>query len=50
MWNLKHSTNELTYDTETDSKTEREEWLPRGRRSRGEMDWELGLADAKYYM
>ena len=32
MWNLKYDTNELTYETETDSQTERTDlWLPRGK-------------------
>ena len=31
MWNLKYSTNEAIYKTETDSWTQRTElWLPRG--------------------
>ena len=34
-WNLKHDTNELIYDTETDSQTQRTD---------------MGLADANYYM
>ena len=32
MWNLKYDTNELIYETETDSQTQRTYlWLPRGR-------------------
>ena len=31
MWNLKYDTNELTYEIETDSQTQRIDlWLPRG--------------------
>ena len=31
MWNLKYNTNELMYETETNSQTERTDlWLPRG--------------------
>ena len=40
MWNLKYNTNELTYETETDSKTERTNWwLPSG--------WEFGVSRCK---
>ena len=32
MWDLKYDTNELTYETETDSQTQRIDlWLPRGK-------------------
>ena len=49
MWNQKYDTNELVY--ETDSQTERTDlWLPRGRDSGGGMDWDLGLADESYYI
>ena len=35
MWNLKYDTNELTYETETDSQTQRSDlWLPRGKKWR----------------
>ena len=45
MWNLKCDTNELIYETETDSQTERTDlWLPRGRGSRGGMEWEFGIS------
>ena len=31
MWNLKYDTNELIYETETDSQTQRTDlWLPSG--------------------
>ena len=46
MWNLKYDTDELIYETETESQTQRTDfWLPRGV---GE-GWigSLGLAVAK---
>ena len=50
MWNLRYDTNELIYETETDSQTWRTDlWLPRGKRFGEGMDWESGLADANYY-
>ena len=37
MWNLKYDTNELIYETETDSQIEdRDLWLPKGWRTREE--------------
>ena len=46
MWNLKYDTNEPTYETETESGTQRADlWLPRGWRLQ-EMGWETGSADA----
>ena len=49
MWNLKHDTNELIY--ETDSQTERTDlWLPRGRGAGEGWTGNLGLADANYYI
>ena len=43
MWNLKYDTNELFYETETESQTHRTDWcLPR--------EMGLGLADANYYV
>ena len=46
MWNLKYDTNELIYETETDSETQRRDlWLPRGRQvGEGRIE-SLGLAD-----
>ena len=33
MWNLNCDTNELVYETETDSETQKTDlWLPRGKR------------------
>ena len=42
MWNLKYDTNELIYETETDSQRT-DLRLPRGRRGGGGMDWEFGI-------
>ena len=49
MWNLKYDTNEVIYETETDSRTYRTDlWLPRGV---GEgCTGSLGLADATFYI
>ena len=34
MWNLKYDTNELIYETETDSQTQKTNlWLPKGKGS-----------------
>ena len=46
MWNLKYDTNELIYETETDTQTYRIDlWLPRG--VGGGMDWEFGVSRCK---
>ena len=46
MWNLKYDTNELIYETETDSQTKRtDSWLS-GVEGKGEQTGSLGLADA----
>ena len=51
MWDLKHDTNELTYETETDSQTQRTDlWLPRGRGGREGWIGIWGLSDASYYI
>ena len=51
MWNPKCNTNELIYETETDSQTLRTDlWLPRGRSVGEEWTGSLGLADANYYI
>ena len=48
MWNLKYSTNEPIYKTETDSQTETSDlWLPRGREGGRRMDWEFGVSTCK---
>ena len=45
IWNLKYYTNELTFQTETDSQTERTDlWLPR---RRGGMNWEFAISRCK---
>ena len=47
MWNLKYETNELIYEIETDSQTQRTDlWLPRGWGGGG-MDWEFGISRCK---
>ena len=44
MWNLKYDINELIYETETDSQTQRTNlWLPRKSAGRGGMNWEFGV-------
>ena len=46
MWDLKHDTNEPIY--KTDSQTQISDlWLPRGKRCRGGMDWELGISRSR---
>ena len=51
MWNLKYDTNELTYETETDSQTQRTDLsLPRGVEVGEGWSGSLGLVDANYYM
>ena len=48
MWNLKYDTNELIYETETDSQTQKTDlWLPRGRGGGGGMEWEFGVSRCK---
>ena len=48
MSNLNYDTNELNHETETDLQTDRTDlWLPRGRRSGGKMDTELGISKCK---
>ena len=49
MWNLKYDTNEPIYKTETDSQTENRLVVAK-REGGGGMDWDLGLADANYYI
>ena len=51
MWNRKYDTNELIYETETDSQTQKTDlWLPRGRGAGEGWSGSLGLADANYYI
>ena len=48
MWNLKYNTNELIYETETDTQTERTDLLlPRWRGSGRGMDWEFEVSRCK---
>ena len=50
MWNLKYDTNDLIYETETDSQTQRTDmWLPRGRELGEGWIGSLGLAEANKY-
>ena len=51
MWNLKYDTNELIYETETDSQTQKTNvWLPKGKQGGEGYIRSLRLADTKYYM
>ena len=48
MWNLKYDTNELIYETETNSQTQRTDlWLPKGRDGGRGKDWESGIRRCK---
>ena len=50
MWNLKNSTNELTYKTETNSQTQKTNlWLPKGK-GQGGINYKFGVADRCYYI
>ena len=35
MWNLKNDTNEFIYKTQTDSQTQKNAWLPKGKKGEG---------------
>ena len=49
MWNLDYDTNELIYETETDSQTQKTNlWLPKGKG--GNKFRDLGLTDTSYYI
>ena len=51
MWNLKYDTNEITYETEADSQTERTDLQLPQEEGRGGTDWELAISKCKnYYM
>ena len=51
MWNLKYDTNELIYETETDSQTQRTDLeLPRERGAEEGRTGKVGLADVNYYI
>ena len=41
MWNLNYDTNELIYETETDSQTQRAAIWLRGRNGLGVWDWQI---------
>ena len=48
MWNLNYNTNKPTYETETESQTERVDWwLPRGERCWRGTEWEFGINRCK---
>lgn len=53
MWRLKHGTRELVYKTETrrtGAENRRVVAREEAGQGRGRMDWQLGLADADYYL
>ena len=51
MWNLKHDTNELIYQTETDSQTQRRDMcVCQGAVGGGRMNRSSGLAGANYHI
>ena len=46
--NLKYDTNELFYETETESQPQRTDlWLPSRMESSGGIDWEFGISRCK---
>ena len=48
MWNLKYDTNELIYETETHSQTQRADlWGPKGRWDGRGKQWEFGVCRCK---
>ena len=49
MWNLKYDTDELIYETETDSWTKRTDCSCRGGKGGGGMDWEFGNSRYKLF-
>ena len=51
MWNLNYDPNELIYETETDSQTQRTDlWLPRGSGCWGRVDgMEFGISRYKLF-
>ena len=50
MWDLKYGTNEPIYKTETDSQTQRTDFLPRVVGEGVGWSGSLGLVDANYYI
>ena len=50
MWNLKYDSNESIYETGTESRTQRTDWLlPRGRGLEKRWSGQLRLADISFY-
>ena len=47
MWNLKYGTNELIYETETDSQTENRLVVAKGEGGERGMDWEFRVSRCK---
>ena len=47
MWNPKYDTNELIFETETDSQTENRFVVAKGDGGGGGMDWEFGISRCK---
>ena len=47
MWNLKYDTNELIYETETDSDIEDRRVVAKGVEGGRGMDWEFGISRCK---
>ena len=47
MWNLIYDTNELIYETETESHTENRLEVIKGEGGGGGMDWEFGISRCK---
>ena len=51
MWNLKYYTNELIYETETDSRHRKKNlWLPKGKSERGGINLEFGMSRYKLFV
>lgn len=49
--NLKYDANELIYEAETDSQTQKTNlWLPKGKGVEKGQIWNLGFADPNYYV
>ena len=50
MCNLKYDTNELIYETKTDSDTENRVVVAKGEGTGGGMEWEVGVGRCNYYI
>ena len=49
IWNLKYDANELIYERETNSHTQKTNlWLPQGKGSGGGINQDLEIADTNY--